>query len=269
MTMYSHSRLSSFEQCRYRYKLRYLDKVPSPVEKSIETHLGSCVHDALEWLYKEVKDNNRTPEIDEIIQKYADRWKQDFKEDFIIVKKEFTSQDYFDKGVKFLLDYYLKHQPFKDGTISMEERVWINLEEDFPHKIIGYIDRLVHNKQKDEYEIHDYKTGKSIPSQRELDKDRQLALYSIAIKEKYGKDKPILLTWHYLSHNKQVFSRRTPEQLDKLKKDTIKLIHEIETNKEWPITKTILCNWCEYKTICKAFGGKLPAPYNQEQSTLM
>ena len=268
MATYSHSKLASYEQCKYRYRLRYIDKVPSPVEKSIESHLGSCVHDALEWLYTEIKSGKPTPELDDVIQRYANVWKENFKENFIIVKKEFTSQTYFDKGVKFLIDYFLKHKPFKDGTISTEERVFVNLEKDFPHNIIGYIDRLVYNEENDEFEVHDYKTAKSLPSQNKLDQDRQLALYSIAVKEKYGKDKPVLLTWHYLSHDKQVFSRRTDEQLDQLKKDIIKLIGEIETNKEWPITKSILCNWCEYKTVCKAFGNQLPEKFRHEQTTL-
>lgn len=268
MATYSHSKLSSYEQCKYRYKLRYIDKIPSPVEKSIEAHLGTCTHDALEWLYIEVKQKNRLPELDEVIQKYTDRWQEDFKPAFIIVKKDLTAQDYYNKGIKFIIDYYLKHKPFKDGTMSMEEKVWVELEKDYPHKVIGFIDRLVYNEENDEFEVHDYKTANSVPSQNKLDKDRQLALYSIAVKEKYGKDKPVLLTWHYLSHNTQVYSRRTDEQLEQLKKDIIKLIKEIEENKVWNTTKTILCNWCEYKGMCKAHGNKLPEKYRHCQSTI-
>ena len=74
MATYSHSKLSSYEQCKYRYKLRYIDKVPSPVEKSIESHLGTCTHDALEWLYIEVKEKKRIPELDEVLEKYTERY---------------------------------------------------------------------------------------------------------------------------------------------------------------------------------------------------
>ena len=37
MTVYSHSRLSTFEQCPYKYKLQYIDKVETEVAESCET----------------------------------------------------------------------------------------------------------------------------------------------------------------------------------------------------------------------------------------
>ena len=68
MTLYSHSRLQSFEQCKYKYKLKYLNKIPPPIKKSVESHLGECVHDALEWFYQKVI-NGKVPELDELIEK--------------------------------------------------------------------------------------------------------------------------------------------------------------------------------------------------------
>jgi putative RecB family exonuclease len=267
MAIYSHSRLSTFEQCKYRYKLRYIDKIPSPVEKSIEAHLGICTHDALEWLYGEVM-KKRLPELEEVLEKYLSRWQEDYKENFIIVKKDLTVEDYKNKGIKFILDYYFKHKPFEDGTLEMEKKIWVELHPNSSHKLIGFIDRLVYNKEKDEYEIHDYKTAKNLPSQTKLDQDRQLALYGIGIKQLYGENKSILLTWHYLSHNKQIFSKRTNEELEQLKKDVLNLIQDIEVNIEFPCQKSILCGWCEYKTICKGFGNRLPEQYRQKQSSL-
>ena len=54
MTVYSHSRLSTFEQCPYKYKLQYIDKIEPEVAQSIEAFLGSCVHEVLEKLYKDL-----------------------------------------------------------------------------------------------------------------------------------------------------------------------------------------------------------------------
>lgn len=267
MTMYSHSRLSSYEQCKYKYKLKYIDKVPSPVEKSIEAHLGTCVHDALEWLYKEVLEGN-LPTLDETLEQYTKKWKEEFKEEFIIVKKEFIANDYFNKGIKFILDYYMKHYPFKDGTLELEKKIWIEIEKDFPHKVMGYIDRLVYNKETNTYEIHDYKTSNSMPNQSQLDKDRQLALYAMGIKQLYGRNKEVTLTWHYLNHNKQVFSKRTQEEFEKLRQEIKELIETIESNQEWPTNKTRLCDWCEYKSVCHAFGNRLPEKFRHQQSTL-
>lgn len=265
MATYSHSKLSTFEQCPYLYKLRYIDKIPSPIEKSIEAHLGTCVHDALEWLYNEILKNN-LPALDEVLEKYIQKWEESWKDNILIVKENLSKEDYKNKGVQFLIDYYTKNYPFKDGTIEMEKQVWIKLTED--NSIVGYIDRLVYNKEKNEYEIHDYKTATSLPPQEKFENDRQLALYSIAIKELFGQEKSVLLTWHYLNHNTQIFSRRTDEQLEKLKQDIINLIKTIENTKQFETKTSILCNWCEYKQYCKAHGNQLPEKYREKQSEL-
>lgn len=265
MENYSHSKLSTFEQCKYKYKLKYIDKIPSPIEKSIEAHLGTAVHSSLEWLYNEVM-NGRIPELNQVIEKYTDFWQQDYKEEFLIVKKELKPEYYFNEGVKFLVDYYLKNNPFNDGTIALEKQIFIELEKDFPHKIIGYIDRLVFNKEKNEYEIHDYKTANTLPNKEKFEQDRQLALYAIAIKQIYGNHVSVKLVWHYLKHNMQIFSKRNDTELDKLKIETIGLINEIKNTKDFPVNKSILCEWCEYKQYCKAFGNKIPMKYKEKQT---
>ncbi len=249
MTIYSHSRLSTFEQCPKKFKYKYLDKLKPEIEKTIETHLGSAVHKTLEWIYNSVKESEANLKIDDIIIKFTEEWQKEFSENILIVKKQLTARDYFNKGVQFLIDYYYKHAPFKDGTIACEKGVLIKLEEG-EYEIQGFIDRLVYNLETGEYEIHDYKTASFLPNQERLDKERQLALYSIAIKEIYGKEKEILLVWHFLAHNKTLTSRRTNSELEKLKKETAELIKKVESVKEFPRNKSMLCNWCEYKNIC-------------------
>ena len=249
MAIYSHSKLSTFEQCKQKYKFRYIDKIKPDFEASIEAHLGKIVHDALEWLYGNVL-NNKIPTLDQIIEQYSNNWQEKYKENCKIVKQNLKPEDYFNKGVKFLINYYLKNQPFKDGTLEMEKRVFINLDDNSPNKIIGYIDRLVHNKETDTYEIHDYKTGGFLPAQDKFDTDRQLALYGIAIKQLFGQHKEILLVWHYLDHNKKIVSTRTNQQLEELKQEILELIEEVEKTQEFHPNKSALCDWCEFKSNC-------------------
>ena len=258
MAYYSHSKLSTFEQCPQKYKFRYIDKIKPIIEKTIEAHLGSATHAALEWLYNFVKDNpnEKPPALDEVLEKYIEEWQKDFSENIAIVKKQFTAGDYFNKGITFLANYYPKCYPFKDGTIECEKRIVINL--DGQTKIQGFIDRLVRNIDKGIYEIHDYKTANTLPTQEKMDHDRQLALYSIAIKEMYGKDKEVVLIWHYLAHNQKIVSRRTEEQLEQLKQETIDLIKKIESTTNFYVNPSILCDWCEFKDICPAFNARAP-----------
>ncbi len=246
MAQYSHSKLSTFEQCPYKYKLKYIDKIIPEIEKSIEAHLGTCVHETLEWIYQEVL-KKKIPSLDDSILYYTEKWTSENPEECLIVKKEQTCRDYFEKGIKFIIDYYTKNHPFNDGTLELEKEVRIKIGE---NSIVGYIDRLVENKETFEIEIHDYKTANSLPTQEKMDGDRQLALYSIAIKEIFGKEKKVKLIWHYLAHNTDIISRRTNEQLEELKQEIIELIKKIENTTNFPKCESILCNWCEYKNIC-------------------
>lgn len=252
MTKYSHSKLSSFEQCKLKYKLKYIDKTKPDFEKTIETHLGTCVHSALEWLYNQVI-NNKIPKLDELILEYTQIWKKEFKKEFKIVKINLSPDEYFNKGIKFLIDYYIENQPFQDGTIELEKKIEIQLHEAHPYKLTGFIDRLTYNMLKKRYEIHDYKTAHSLPSQEKMDNDRQLAIYGLAIKEIFGKDKEVVLIWHYLDHNRKIISSRTEQQYEYLRQEILRLIKEIEATKDFKPNVSILCDWCEFKNQCPAW----------------
>ncbi len=255
MVIYSHSRLGAFEQCKQKYKFRYIDHIPEK-ERTIEAHLGSMVHKTLEWLYKEAKES-RLPTMDEVMLYYSRNWLEDYK-GFKIVKKNMTDKDYFNKGVQFLIDYYNRYQPFQENTLDLEKEVFIDLDEEGNYKLKGFIDRLSYNLETGEYEIHDYKTSGTLPTQDKIDNDRQLALYSIAVREMFpeaGKTGKVKLIWHFLNFNKRIESQRTDEQLAQLKKETVDLIKTIESLniEEFKPTVSVLCDWCSYKQICPAW----------------
>ena len=257
MPVFSHSKLSTFEQCKLKYKFRYIDKIIPDIDKTIESHLGSVVHSTLEWLYTEIK-KNKLPTIDDVIVNYSENWKEDYEEEIPIMRKDMTVNDYFNKGIQFLINYYTKHKPFDDNTIAIEKGIIFNLDKEGKYKIRGFIDRLVYNLKTQEYEVHDYKTSGRLPKDESIEKDRQLALYSIAIKEEFNHEKRVILVWHYLAFNKKIISKRTDDQLNQLKEETLNLIKEIESTTVFPPKKSPLCNWCEYKPICPAWGNKPP-----------
>lgn len=255
MATYSHSKLETFEKCKLKFKYRYIDKIIPEIQKTIEAQLGTCVHAALEWLYNQVLEG-KTPQITEVIEYYSENWLGSYSPEVVIVNKNMEVGDYFSKGVEFLLSYYKKHQPFKDNTIATEKKIEINLDEKGERKIIGFVDRIVYDIEKNEIEIHDYKTSGSAFLKDPNENDRQLALYSLAAKELFGKDKEVCMIWHFLAHDKEVCLRRTNEQLEKTKQDAIKLIDEIENTKNFPANPSRLCDWCEYKNICPAIKGQ-------------
>lgn len=256
MPIYSHSRLSSFEQCPLKFRFRYIDKIIPEVKDTIESFLGRVVHEALEWLYLEVKAG-KLPHIDELISYYASNWRRNYHQELKINRNGLTSEDYFNKGIQFLVNYYMKHKPFDDNTLEVEKRIEIQLDELGRYKIQGFIDRLSYNLENEEYEIHDYKTANNLPREEQIAKDKQLALYALGIKESFGKDKEVSLVWHFLAHDVKIKIKKTNDELEQLKQNTINLIKEIETTTEFPAQKSPLCNWCEYKPICPAWKNSL------------
>jgi len=254
--VYSHSKLSSFEQCPFKYKCRYIDKIKPDFEKSVESLLGTCVHETLEWVYDLAMKKLPVPTIDGVVDYYSAQWEKNFSKDIHVVSKTLSVNDYFNRGVQFLIGYYLKHTPFSDGTMNLEMEIKIDLDKTGKYNMIGYIDRLAFNEKTQEYEVHDYKTGSLPQDKNKFVDDRQLGLYSIAIRELFGTEKKVCLVWHYLAHDQKICSYRTDEQLEILKKKIIALIDKIESTQEFPPNPSILCDWCEYKSNCPIFNAK-------------
>ncbi len=107
MSIYSNSKIETFEQCKLKFKYRYIDKIIPEIAKSIEAHLGSMVHETLEWLYIKVMEKT-IPPINDVISFYSERWQENYTPDMPIFNKTMSAKDYFNKGVKFLIDYYFK-----------------------------------------------------------------------------------------------------------------------------------------------------------------
>ena len=79
MPIYSHSRISCFEQCPFRFRLKYIDKVRPEIEQTVEAFMGTLVHKALEKLYNDLrfKKMNKLPEL---IRFYDEQWKKNWND---------------------------------------------------------------------------------------------------------------------------------------------------------------------------------------------
>ncbi|MBU2473095.1 PD-(D/E)XK nuclease family protein, partial [Patescibacteria group bacterium] len=135
-----------------------------------------------------------------------------------------------------------------DQTIGVEKKITLKWGE---YEIIGYIDRLSRDK-KGVYYIHDYKSGSIIMNQEYADKDHQLALYSIAVKENHKEAKEVKLVWHFVAFGEDVFSKRTDKELKELKSNILELIGEVnlaEKEDNFPAQET-MCEWCGFWKHC-------------------
>jgi len=249
MNIYSHSRLKCYEQCQRKYKFQYIDKVKIQTKESIELFLGKRVHETLKKLYYDLRYQKKNT-LEDLLVFLRNRWAKNWNNSIKIVKKEYCPEDYLNMAEKCINDYYNRYKPFNHGRIiSLEERILINLDKSGNYKLCGYIDRLT--KSWDGwYDIHDYKTGSRLPSLETIENDRQLALYSIGVRQRYSNVKDVRLVWHFLKFNKEIDSTRADEELEELKRNTILLIDTIESAEKFPAKPSRLCDWCKFKSIC-------------------
>jgi CRISPR/Cas system-associated exonuclease Cas4 (RecB family) len=154
-------------------------------------------------------------------------------------------------GEKFISDYYERMKPFEQITIlGLETQDRMTLPDGSQWHV--RIDKLGCDNEGN-YFVCDYKTNARMKDQEEADADRQLALYSIWVKDKFKDAKSVKLIWHMLAFNKDAISERTDEQLEKLQQEVVEIIREIENAKDFPRKQTALCNYCGFKNICPSF----------------
>jgi putative RecB family exonuclease len=255
--VFSHSSLSSYETCPKKYELRYVQRVPVETE-GIESFVGKRVHEVLERLYQ-FSARGLVPSLERVLARFRANWEEGYDPTRVrIVREGDEMADYLRVGERCLENAYRRLYPFDDETLGLEHPVEFQLDPDGHYAMRGVIDRVVRARDG-ALEIHDYKTGRWLPKQADLDRDRQLALYEIGARRAFGETGEVRLVWHFLRQNQVRSSRRTPEQLDAAGGAARATIDRIRAERAWEPRPGPLCAWCEYRPLCPAFAGA-PAP---------
>jgi putative RecB family exonuclease len=249
--LFSHSRLASFESCPRKFQYRYVLRLPSEFE-SIEGFVGKRVHEVLERLYQFAAEG-RIPSLARVLERFHLWWEERYDPERIRIARSENDAGFYRKlGERCLTHYYRSFYPFDgDQTLAIEEHVRFSLDEAGAYRMQGIIDRLVEARDG-AIEIHDYKTSQRIPAQDQLDRDRQLALYQLGLRQRFGEERPVRLVWHFLQHNQRRTSERTPEQLEELRTQTMALIDRVRAEQDFEPRPSPLCRWCEFSHVCPA-----------------
>lgn len=248
---WSFSRLNSFYNCPYEWKLHYIDCNKS--ESGFFSEYGSLLHSILEKYAKGELS------LFELNQYYEENFNEAIPHDAPPNNYVDLRQSYYDKGLDYLDNIDLDFDSYE--ILGVEKKIEFEL---FGKKFIGFIDLLVKDKSTGEIIIIDHKSasikifknGNISKSDQAhfLEFKRQLYLYSIPIIEEYGKVSK--LKWNMFKDKKWIEIPWKQEEYDEAiqwAKDTLELI-EKETN--WPPNPDsyycrYLCgqrnNACEYK----------------------
>jgi len=136
MTKYSHSRLGTFNQCKYKYKLHYIDKVKVEIPTTVEAFMGDLVHQTLHKLYKDLQFQKLNSK-EEMLKFFEELWKREWSDEILIVKQEYSADNYKKMGRKYLSDYYDRYKPFNDAvTLGLETQDTIKLSDDNSYHVL-------------------------------------------------------------------------------------------------------------------------------------
>lgn len=132
--VYSHSQVQLYKQCELRYAYKYIDRIPVPAEASLHLALGTSVHGALEFLYKEVQ-RLKVPSKESILEEYHSiRNEQITKIQEENKRSQLDQQqvaDFAHMGVEYINWYYSTYHPFDQSIVmSTEEKVFPKLDDD-------------------------------------------------------------------------------------------------------------------------------------------
>ncbi len=266
MATYSHSRISLFEQCPYKYKLNYIDKIKPEVPEIIETFMGGIVHKVLEKMYEDRKFKKKVSKAI-LLKFYKDLWEKEYTPDILVAKSDqgLTAENYRKMGMEFIEKYYDSHKDDDMTILNLETEDLLTLPDGNSWHV--RMDKL--GCKGEIYFVCDYKTNARMKTQEDADEDRQLAMYSIWVKDKFKDAKKVILKWHMLAFDKEVTSERTEEQLKKLQEEVMNAIKQIEKaikEKDFPTNVSALCDYCIYKSMCPSFKHQAELEVKAEES---
>lgn len=256
---WSFSRLSSFDTCKYMWKLTYIDGVKG--EPNFYSQFGSFCHKILEKYYK------GELAIFELADYYADHYLEEVTYDAPPNKYKDLGADYYAKGMSYFENF--EDIDDKYEILGIEKQVKFEIAG---KEFVGYIDLLLRDKETGAIKVVDHKSGsikilksgKISKSDTEhfLSFQRQLYLYSKAVIEEYG-EVPKTLAWNLFRTGNVIetpFVREDYEAAIKWADETIK---KIENERDWsPTPDDFFCRFicdhrnsaCEWKPVYQPQG---------------
>jgi putative RecB family exonuclease len=251
----SPSRAGDFRQCPLMFRLRVIDRVPEP--PSIAPRLGTLVHAVLEHVY-DLAARERT--LDAAKAMLDGEWAA-------MLAKEPDLESLFDSpghretffadARERLATYFTMENPQRLEPAGREEFVEYQLD-DGPN-LRGVIDR-VDVAPDGSIRVVDYKTGKTPHPRYGQQAKFQMRFYALLIERLRGR-RPALLQLLYLRDGGTVVLHPTDEDLAQIEFEIRELWAQITAaarSGEFRPQKSKLCDWCNFQSLCPAFGGTPP-----------
>jgi len=236
---FSASALKKYEDCPLCYKFRYVLLVPSLPQTYFS--MGTAVHTVIELLSKHQLEGEPPTKV-QAIELLNSCWSSE-----AYASRTHELEDRV--RAEAMLDTYLAWQEANRNTIVAAEKRF-----QFPlngRRVKGSIDRIEQTPEG-EYVVVDFKTGvkPSSLTKNSVLADIQLNLYSLAIREMFGK-LPQRASFYYIRDNRMVDYFPTEETVGLFAETAKSIISAVCAERFGPTPSYQTCRFCDYADLCE------------------
>lgn len=245
--LFSYSKLDTFINCPFKYKLKYLDGYYIRGE-SLATELGTAIHATEEQIANKIKNNE---EIDYTSLKNSlllEKMKLEYKYPIDWSTLDKSERTYSDKIKEYLntgiyrLERYMKEHPTYE---ILGSEVEFNFEYNEQYAFRGFIDRLLLDKTTNTYIIQDIKTYAVPLESSKLTTPLQFVIYALAVEKMFPEAVGHIKCGYDLPFCDTIQNAGTSGFISRGKLKLDSLFKELLVSDFAPKTSP-LCNWCEF-----------------------
>lgn len=245
--VFSYSKLDTYNQCGFKYKLRYVDG-HYVSGSSIATEFGTAIHEIEEAIANSIKANEPINYVALKNKFMLDcvKLQAKYPQDFQTLDK--SNRTYFDKMYYYLntgifrLEAFMKEHPTYQ-IVGAE--VAFNFAIDEEHGFKGFIDRLLFDTATNSYIVHDIKSYAIPVESSKLATPLQFVVYTLAVQNLFGCNPEQVSCAYDLPLCSLLQSAGTKGYMDRGLKKIQKLFDSIKC-KDFAPAPTPLCAWCEF-----------------------
>lgn len=246
------SSVSDYLDCGLLYKFSRIDKI-QPEFKPDALEFGSAIHLTLAEYYRQ-RLLGKSLNLKDVQENFEAFWRE-LAEDNINIQysegKDF--ENFLREGKELLAIWHSKVQETNFKVLGIEEPFILNLPE-LAVPIIGYID-LLEEDESGNVIVTDWKTIGRAYSNEEVDKNLQLTIYGLAVRENGYREREILLKFDCLIKTKvPKFEQFWTVRDDLEEKKAVRRLKEVWKGivKEVfiPNLESWKCKNCGYKKAC-------------------
>lgn len=247
MADYSPSQLTAYMDCPLKYRFSYIDRIKKP--DNIVPFVGTVVHATLKEVVEARSKYDKELGFEDTALIFERIWNQEWNDDIVIDKEYLSAEDYKQQGLKYLGQFFqMEEDRDRWEVVALEKGCGFDIPET-GRSMGGYIDRM--ERSGNSFRIIDYKCSDYVMRQDKADKDHQLGIYEMALRQLYPEAEEVTLEWYYLGAGQVARSSRTAEQREDLEREIVRMVKTIEADSEYLPLGNRWCP-CEYVEECEA-----------------